>query len=101
MRLSMDWMTAVGCLAVIATLALSMPGVRVVRAADEAEFVSVALVDGGPTCESSAEEARPTTVNVVLKRDPDPNSRTIALNNRGYSYRPPAVDPAARNRENH
>ncbi len=101
MRLSIDWMTAIGCLAVIATLALSVPGVRVVRAADEAEFVSIALAEGGPTCESSGEEARPVTVDVVLKRDPDSGSETIALNNRGYSYRPPAVDPAARSRENH
>jgi hypothetical protein len=101
MRLSIDWTTAAGCLAAIATLALSMPGVRVVRAADEVEVVSVALIDGGPSCESSAEEAPPTTVEVVLKGDPNQgeDSRTIALNNQGYSYRPPAVDPAARSRE--
>ena len=75
-----------------------MPGVRVVRAADEVEFVSVALVDGGPSCESSAEEQRPVTVDVVLERDPKraEDSRTTALNNRGYSYRPPAVDPDRR-----
>jgi hypothetical protein len=101
MRLSIDWTTACGCLAVIATLALSMPGVRVVRAADEVEVVSVALIDGGPSCESGSEEAPSTTVEVVLKRDPNQaeDSRTIALNNQGYSYRPPAVDPAARSRE--
>jgi hypothetical protein len=101
MRLSIDWTTAAGCLAVIATLALSVPGVRVVRADDEAEFVSVSLVDGGPSCEPSSEELPPTTVDVVLKRDPNQaeDSRTIALNNRGYSYRPPAVEPAARSSE--
>ena len=101
MRLSIDWKTAAGCLAVIATLALSMPGVRVVRAEDEVEFVSVALVDGGPSCKASVEEARPEAVDVVLKRDSKQaeDSRTIALNNRGYSYRPPAVDPDARSRE--
>ncbi len=101
MRLSVDWKTAAGCLAVIATLALSMPGVRVVRADDEVELVSVALVDGGPSCESTAEQDRLATFDVVLKRDPKQgdDSRTIALNNRGYSYRPPAVDPDARSRE--
>ena len=79
MRRSIDWMTAIGCLAVIATLALSVPGVRVVRAADEAEFVSIALVEGGPTCEPAAEETRSVTVDVVLKRDPAPDSPTIAI----------------------
>jgi hypothetical protein len=101
MRLSIDWTTTAGCLAVVATLALSVPGVRVVRAADEVEVVSVALVDGGPSCESSSAEVPPVTVGVVLMSDPSEaeDSRTIALNNRGYSYLPPAVDPAARSRE--
>ena len=98
MRLSIDWKTAAGCLAVIAMLALSVPGVRIVRADDEVEFVSVGLVDGGPSCEASPDENRSVAVDVVLKRDPKESeeSRTIALNNRGYSYRPPAVDPEAR-----
>ena len=101
MRLSIDWKAAAGCLAIVAMLALSMPGVRVVRADDEVEFVSVALVDGGPSCEARAEGGHPATVNVILERNPKQaeDSRTIALNNRGYSYRPPAVDPEARSRE--
>jgi hypothetical protein len=101
MRLPIDWMTTAGCLAVIATLALSAPGVRVVRADDEVQVISVGLVDDGPRCEAGAEETQRTTVNVVLKRDPEPDedSRTVALNNQGYSYRPPAVDPEARSSE--
>ncbi len=101
MRLSVDWKTAAGTLAVVAMLALSMPGVRIVRADDEVEFVSIALIDGGPSCESTPAEYHLTSVDVILKRDPKrtEDSRTIALNNRGYSYRPPAVDPAARSRE--
>jgi hypothetical protein len=100
MRLSIDWKTAAGCLAVVAMLALSLPGVRIVRADEEVEFVSVGLVDGGPSCEAGPEENRSVAVDVVLKRDPTESeeSRTIALNNRGYSYRPPAVDPEARRR---
>lgn len=101
MRLSIDWRTAAGCLAVIVTLALSMPGVQVVRADDEVQFISVSLVDGGPSCQSTSADVPPPTVGVVLKRDQDQaeGSPTIALNNRGYSYRPPAVDPAARDSE--
>ena len=101
MKLSIDWMTAAGCLAVAATLAVSLPGVRVVRADDEVEFISVSLLDAGPSCESSAGGIPPAPVDVILQRDPNQaeDSRTIALNNRGYSYRPPAVDPAARSRE--
>ncbi len=103
MRLSIDWKTAAGCLAVVAMLALSLPGVRIVRADDEVEFVSIGLADSGPSCEAGPDENRSVAVDVVLKRDPKQaeDSRTIALNNRGYSYRPPAVDPAARSRENH
>ena len=101
MRLSIDWTTAAGCLALIATLALSMPGVRVVHADDEFELISVSLVDGGPSCQSTSAEVPPPTVGVVLKRDRNQaeGAPTIALNNRGYSYRPPAVDPAARDSE--
>ena len=69
MKLSIDWMTAFGCLAVAATLALSFPGVRAVRADDDMEFVSVSLLDSGPSCQSSAAEAPPVTVGVVLNRD--------------------------------
>ena len=101
MRPSIDWTTAAGCLAVIATLALSMPGVQVVRADDEVEFISVSLVAAGPRCQSTSAENPPPTVGVVLKRDRNQaeGAPTSALNNRGYSYRPPAVDPAARDSE--
>ena len=101
MRLSTDWMTAAGCLAVVATLVLRVPGVRVVRADDQVEIISVGMRGSAPSCQAGAEEAGPITVGVVIERDPNPdqNSRTIALNNRGYSYRPPGVDPEARSGE--
>ena len=104
MRVSIDWVTAAGCLAMIATLALSLPGVRAVRAddaGDEGKLISVSLLDSGPRCEDPAPAASPKTVGVWLKRAPEGADEppTIALNNRGYTYHPPAVDPEARERE--
>ena len=42
-----DWKTCAGYLAVIAVLALSLPGVRAVRADEEVAVISVNLVDSG------------------------------------------------------
>jgi ribonuclease PH len=96
-----DWKTCAGYLAVIAALALSLPGVRAVRAEDEVAVISVNLVDSAPTCDPSSESGAARSVTVSLEGVPDrpKASRSVALNTQGYSYRPPAVDPKARRLE--
>jgi hypothetical protein len=96
-----DWKACAGYLAVIAALALSLPGVRAVRADDELAVISVNLVDSAPSCDPTAESATARSARVVLEFDLDQSEapRPVALNNQGYSYRPPGVDPEARRRE--
>jgi hypothetical protein len=96
-----DWKTCAGYLAVFATLALGLPGVRAVRADDEVAVISVNLVNSGPSCEPSSEAVAARTTTVFWKAAPDRSEgpHPIALNNQGYSYRPPGVDPEARRLE--
>jgi hypothetical protein len=96
-----DWKTCAGYLAVIAALALSLPGVRAVRAADEVPVISVKLVDSALSCDPSSETSAPTSATVFLASTSDrpEESHPVALNTRGYSYRPPHVDPEARELE--
>jgi len=96
-----DWKTCAGCLAVFATLAFSLPGVRAVRADDEVAVISVNLVNSGPSCDLDPEAAAVRSTSVFLKGAPDRSERPhpIALNTQGYSYRPPGVDPEARQLE--
>jgi len=98
-----DWKTAVGYLLVIAALALSLPGVRVVRAEDEVAVISVNLVDSESLCDPNAEPGVTRSAKVYLGSDPDPSDQPdpIVLNNAGYSYQTPAVDPDARRLEKH
>ncbi len=98
-----DWKTCAGYLVVIAALALSLPGVRAVRADDEVGVISVNLVDSGPSCDPGSEAGATRSVVVFLGSDPDPSERpdSIALNTQGYSYRPPGVDLEARRLEQH
>jgi hypothetical protein len=98
-----DWKTCVGYLVVVAALALSLPGVQAVRADDEGVVISVNLVDSGPSCESGSGSGTTSSAQVFLKSDPDPSegSDPIALNNQGYSYHPPRVDPRVRRLEQH
>jgi hypothetical protein len=98
-----DWKTCAGYLVVIAALALSLPGVQAVRADDEAVVISVNLVDSGPSCESGSDSGTTSSAQVFLESDPDPSEGPdpIVLNNQGYSYRPPGVDPRARQLEQH
>jgi hypothetical protein len=100
MRL-LDWKTCAGLLVVLATLALSLPGVRVARAADEVALISVDLVDSAPSCDAAADPAAANSVQVLLKDDSERplGELPVALNTQGYSYRPPAVDPEARRLE--
>ncbi len=96
-----NWKACAGYLAVFATLALSLPGVRAVRADDEVGVVSVNLVDSGPSCDPSLEVGAARSVRVFLRDTPDrpEGPHPIALNTQGYSYRPPGVDPEARRLE--
>ncbi|HEX9813588.1 MAG TPA: hypothetical protein VGB31_01420 [Myxococcota bacterium] len=96
-----DWKTCAGYLLVIAALALSLPGVRAVRADDEVGVISVNLVDSGPICDSGSESGASRSVKVFLGSDADPSEEPapIALNTQGYSYRAPGVDPEARRLE--
>ena len=96
-----DWKTCAGYLAVIAALALSLPGVRAVRAADEVAVISVNLVDSAASCDSSSASGAARSVELSLEGAPDRAevSHPVALNTQGYSYRPPGVDPEARRLE--
>jgi len=98
-----DWKTCAGYVVVIAALALSLPGVQVVRADEEAPVISVNLIDSGPRCESGSVSGPSSSATVFLGSDPDPSEKPapIALNTQGYSYRPPSVDPEARKLEHH
>ena len=96
-----DWKTCAGYLVVITALALSLPGVRAVRAADEVAVISVNLVDSGPSCGSGSASGAERSVALFLEGAPDrpESSHAVALNTQGYSYRPPAVNPEARRLE--
>ncbi len=96
-----DWKTCAGYLAVLAVLALSLPGVRAVRADDEVGVISVSLVDSGLSCDPGPEAGAARSARVFLKGAPDRSEgpHSIALNTQGYSYRPSGVDPEARRLE--
>ncbi len=96
-----DSKTCAGYLAVIAALALSLPGVRVVRADEDVAVISVNLVDSGLSCELSPEAGAARSVKVILPGASDrlEGPYPIALNTQGYSYHPPGVDPEARRLE--
>lgn len=96
-----DWKTCAGYLAVIAALALSLPGVRAVRADDEVAVISVNLVDYAPSCDPSSNSGTARSAKVYLESDPDPSEapHPVVLNNQGFSYRQPGVDPEARRLE--
>jgi len=97
-----DWKTCAGYLAMIAALALSLPGVRVVRADDdEVAVISLDLVDSGRTCDPNPEPPRSTAIALPDQPDRTEESPSIALNTQGYSYQPPSVDPEARRLEHH
>ncbi len=96
-----NWKTCAGYLAMIAALALSLPGVRAVRAEDEVAVISVHLIDSAPACDPSSESGVARSARVFLHGAPDrpEAAQAVALNNQGYSYRPPSVDPEARRLE--
>jgi hypothetical protein len=96
-----DWKACAGYLTLIAALALSLPGVRAVRAEEEAAVISVNLVDSQLTCDPGSESRASRSFELVLGDDSDPSDGpdAIALNTQGYSYLPPAVDPEARRLE--
>jgi hypothetical protein len=93
-----DWKTCAGYLALIAALALSLPGVRAVRADEGVAVISVNLVDSGPMCDASSESSASRSTELIFGDDSDPSDGPdpIALNTQGYSYRALGVDPEAR-----
>ncbi len=98
-----DWKTCVGYLVVIAALALSLPGVQVVRADDAAVVISVNLIESESSCQPDPAPGVTRSAQVFLGSDPDPSAGPdpIALDTQGYSYRTPSVDPKARELERH
>lgn len=96
-----DWKTCAGYLAVIAALALSLPGVRAVRADDEVAVISVNLVDYALSCDPNSNSGTARSAKVYLESDSDPSEapNSIVLNTQGFSYRQPNVDPEARRLE--
>ena len=98
-----DWKTCFGYLAMIAALALSLPGVRAVRADEDVAVISVKLVDSGLSCDPGSEFGVSRSTEVFIGSNSDPSDRPdpIALNTQGYSYRLPGVDPEARRLERH
>lgn len=92
MRLRFDWRFTAGSLAALAALALSSPGVRVVRADEELSQAPLRPIAEGPSCQR---QSQPGRVEVTLDLDPasETGATTESLNNRGYGYRTAAVDP--------
>ena len=96
-----DWKTCAGYLAIIAALVLSLPGVRTVRADEEVVVISVNLVDSGLSCDPGSDFEVSRSAEVILGSvfDSPDGQGPVALNNQGYSYRPPRVDPEVRQLE--
>ena len=88
-----NWKTCAGYLVVIAVLALSLPGVRAVRADEGGPVISVNLVDSGPSCGSGSASGAERSVALFLEgaADRPGSSRPVALNTQGYGYRPPSI----------
>ncbi len=94
---STDWKSAFGFMAAVALLALSTPGVQVVRAED----AGAEVIAAGQTCEASADAGPSVTADLLMEQlrraqtESDPSEDgPIVLNNRGYNYGPPpSIDP--------
>jgi hypothetical protein len=92
MRSRFDWKLLLGSLALLATFVLSLPGVKVVRAAEpRAPLAS----NDGPTCnqqgpEGDLAQAGPAIEQIrkqiAAQMGPADADRIIVLNNRGYNY---------------
>ena len=100
MRQGFDWKMGAGCVSLLAMLALSTPGVRVVRADDAVAEASAAVADPGPICQDKP-VIYPRAIRIQLPRTAAarqaPDSLPVALNNRGYSYSSSAAErPAIR-----
>jgi len=100
LRRGSDWKMVAGFALVLAMLALSTPGVRVVHADDAVAEVTAVDARPGPSCQAGS-IAKPSTVVIELPRiaaeAQDPDSIPIALNTAGYNYGSgPAQRPAAR-----
>jgi hypothetical protein len=92
---SLDWKTMVGGIALLATFLLAVPGVKAVRA----EASSSAVSGDGPVCSQQdpekhamnsieLEQARARAMARIAAQAGSPKDAPVALNGRGYSYRP-------------
>ena len=103
MRRFSESSTILGGLALLATLALSSPGVRVVRAADDAAYDAGegAVCEAGSIRGASEVTAYLREMQRLQEQRDEVAARsddgTIVLNNRGYNYGTPGFAfPAAR-----
>jgi len=103
MRPQLKARTIAGFLSLAATLLLSSPGVKLVRAEDAdtppvpaaAEGLSSAAAEG-PSCRADAPPAAPAVAELIAQARQQAASRVssssedfVVLNNRGYNYGPP------------
>ena len=80
-----DWNLGLGCLALLATLALSLPGVQAVQADDNVPDVAAVIAESGPSCDTES-AAYPSVTHVTLRRPEGSGPLPVALNGRGYGY---------------
>jgi hypothetical protein len=92
MRSRFGWKLLFGSLALLVTFALSLPGVKAVRAAEPQAPLAG---NDGPTCnqqgpEGDLAQAAPTIEQIrkqiAAQMDPADAGRIVVLNNRGYNY---------------
>ena len=104
MRPLRDVTAILGSLALVGTLALLSPGVRAVRADDDAPPVESSLAAEGPTCEAGTVSGGQGIVEFLqliqrlqieqMAASPDgadADGDFVVLNNRGYNYGPAGV----------
>jgi len=108
MRSMQNMTTILGSLALIWTLVLVSPGVRVVRAEEGSAASAAGEVAEGGTCEVGADPGGHATVDSLQKiqrakiaqladamKHRDPGADYIDLNNRGFNQPRPGEQPSA------
>lgn len=89
MRQESDWTLYVGCVALLATLLLGLPGVQAVRADDNVAETATQIASSGESCEADS-VIYPSVVRIRLPQTAaakeDPDSVPVALNGWGNDY---------------